>query len=96
MLFRSHDGRAVLDRLAQDPLPDLIVLDYAMPELDGWEVLERLRADGRTADLKVLLATATDIDLGMLQRCNALLKKPYPRELLFGMLDKLLPAPGAA
>lgn len=92
----AHDGRAVLDRLARDPLPDLIVLDYAMPELDGWEVLERLRADGRTADLKVLLATATDIDLGMLQRCNALLKKPYPRELLFGMLDKLLPAPGAA
>ena len=57
-------------------------------------MLERLRAEPRTAALKVLLATATDIDLGMLQRCNALLKKPYPRELLFGMLDKLLPAQG--
>jgi CheY-like chemotaxis protein len=90
----AHDGRAVLERLAEDPLPELVILDYAMPELDGWEVLERLRGEPRTASLKVLLATATDIDLGMLQRCNALLKKPYPRELLFGMLDKLLPSQG--
>lgn len=86
----AHNGRAVLERLAQDPLPDLVILDYAMPELDGWEVLERVRQDPRTADLRVLLATATDIELAMLQRCSALLKKPYPRELLFQMLDQLL------
>lgn len=86
----AHDGRRVLDLLEQDPLPDLVILDYAMPELDGWQVLEQLRGSSRTADLKVLLATATNIELKMLQRCNALLKKPYPREMLFDLIDQLL------
>lgn len=86
----AHDGRRVLEMLDQDPLPDLVILDYAMPELDGWQVLEQLRSTPRTANLKVLLATATNIELQMLERCNALLKKPYPREMLFDLIDQLL------
>ena len=86
----AHDGRRVLEMLEQDPLPDLVIMDYAMPELDGWQVLEQLRSDPRTKDLKVLLATATNIELQMLQRCNALLKKPYPRQMLFDLIDQLL------
>ena len=31
----AYDGRQVLDRMAQDPLPDLVVLDFGMPEFDG-------------------------------------------------------------
>jgi len=86
----AHDGRRVLEMLELDPLPDLVIMDYAMPELDGWQVLEQLRSDPRTKDLKVLLATATNIELQMLQRCNALLKKPYPRQMLFDLIDQLL------
>ncbi len=92
----AHDGRRVLEMLEEDPLPDLVILDYAMPELDGWQVLEQLRGNARTADLKVLLATATNIELQMLQRCNALLKKPYPREMLFDLIDQLLGPDGGS
>ena len=71
----AYDGRQVLERLRHDPLPDLVVLDFSMPELDGEEVLD----------------TASSIDMGRMQRVSGLLRKPYPRELLFKMLDELLP-----
>jgi CheY-like chemotaxis protein len=88
----AFDGRQVLDRMARDPLPDLVVLDFAMPELDGEEVMRRLRAAPRTAKIPLLLATASDIDLGTLRKASGLLRKPYPREVLVRMIDRLLGA----
>lgn len=38
--------------------PDLLVLDIGLPEMDGWEVLDRLRSDERTKDVPVLVLTA--------------------------------------
>jgi len=47
----------------QPPLkPDLILLDVMMPEMDGYEVLARLRADPATSDIPVLFVTALDGD----------------------------------
>lgn len=88
----AYDGRQVLDRMACDPLPDLVVLDFAMPELDGEEVIRRLRGDERTKGVPILLATASDIDLSSVQRASGLLRKPYPREVLVAMIDRLLAA----
>jgi len=86
----ARDGREALERLARDPLPDLVLLDYEMPQLDGEEVLRRLRREPRTAHLPVLLATAASIDLSRLRRVSGVLRKPYPRHLLFAMIARLL------
>jgi len=86
----ARDGLEALERLALDPLPDLVLLDYEMPQLDGEEVLRRLRRDARTAHLPVLLATASTIDLSRLRRVSGLLRKPYPRHVLFAMIGRLL------
>jgi CheY-like chemotaxis protein len=86
----AHDGRQVLERLARDPVPELVVLDYAMPELDGQEVLRRIRADPRLVELPVLLATASDITLDQVRRVSGLLRKPYPLEVLLAMIERLL------
>jgi CheY-like chemotaxis protein len=88
----ARDGLEALQRLARDPLPDLVLLDYEMPQLDGEEVLRRLRRDPRTAHLPVLLATASTIDLSRLRRVSGLLRKPYPRHVLFAMISRLLGA----
>jgi CheY-like chemotaxis protein len=40
--------------------PDVIVLDWMMPEMDGLEVLRKLRADPKTKDVPVLLYSAAD------------------------------------
>lgn len=88
----AFDGRQVLELLEHDPLPDLVLLDFSMPELDGEEVMHAMRATERCRDLPILLATATDIDLTRVRRASGLLRKPYPRELLFKLIEELLAA----
>ena len=86
----AYDGRQVLDRLARDPLPDLVLLDYSMPEIDGAEVLQRLRTNPRIQGIPVLLMSAASIEVERMPRCTAFLQKPYPRELLFTLVHRLL------
>ncbi|MGE5468308.1 MAG: diguanylate cyclase [Ignavibacteria bacterium] len=52
-------GAAGID-LAATQNPDLILLDVVMPELDGYEVCARLKADERTADIPIVFITAHD------------------------------------
>jgi CheY-like chemotaxis protein len=86
----AYDGRQVLDRLAEEPIPDLLLLDFSMPEFDGEQVLQRVRADPRLKHLPVLLATASSIDLKRIPLASGMLRKPYMREDLFAMLSQLL------
>jgi CheY-like chemotaxis protein len=51
------DGPTGLAAALESP-PDLLILDVGLPHMDGWEVLQRLRADARTSQLKVLVLTA--------------------------------------
>jgi DNA-binding response OmpR family regulator len=53
----ARDGREALDAALANP-PDVLVLDVMLPELDGYEVLRKLRADGRCERLPVLMLTA--------------------------------------
>jgi CheY-like chemotaxis protein len=92
----ARDGMEALERLGREPLPDLVLLDYELPQLDGEEVLSRLRRDARTAHLPVLFATASTIDLSRLRKVSGLLRKPYPRHVLFAMIARLLEAPREA
>lgn len=43
---------------AQTMRPDLVLMDLSLPGMDGWEALRRLRADGRTRDLRIVALTA--------------------------------------
>ena len=51
------DGRKALNAALADT-PDVMILDVMLPELDGYEVLRRLRADRRAETLPVLVLTA--------------------------------------
>ena len=51
------EGRAALQAALSDP-PDVLVLDVMLPEMDGFEILRRLRADRRTEALPVMMLTA--------------------------------------
>jgi DNA-binding response OmpR family regulator len=55
----ADDGVQALARV-DAALPDLVLLDVQMPEMDGFEVLQRLRADPRTRDLPVLLLSSVE------------------------------------
>ncbi|MCC7013418.1 MAG: response regulator [Planctomycetes bacterium] len=87
----ADTGEKALERLARDPLPELLILDYELPGLDGEAVLEQIRADQRLAALPILMATAAKVDLARLTRVNGVLHKPYPRGLLMATIRQLLP-----
>jgi len=59
---RAYSGVDALAMLSAGPLPDVVVLDAWMPELNGLDVLKRLRADPATAGVPVVMFTATDDD----------------------------------
>jgi CheY-like chemotaxis protein len=53
----AHDGAVALD-MVRKTVPDLIILDLMMPEVDGVEVTRRLRADALTSALPIIMLTA--------------------------------------
>jgi len=55
----AADGRAALAAISGEP-PDLVLLDLDMPEMDGFQVLEALRADPKFADLPVIVVTGRE------------------------------------
>ena len=54
-----HDGQAALRFLDQKAPPALVLLDLNLPKFSGREVLQRIRANVRTADLAVLVVTSS-------------------------------------
>jgi len=79
----ASDGREALSRV-KEIHPALVVLDLMLPELDGWEVCRRLRAE---SDLPIIMLTARsdDVDkiVGLELGADDYLTKPFnPRELV--------------
>ncbi len=57
----SHNGREALEQIAKT-LPDAMILDLMMPEIDGFQVLEAVRANVDTSELPVLVLTAKHLE----------------------------------
>ena len=53
------DGRLALGAVQAEP-PDLILLDIRMPELNGYQVCETLKADAKTSDIPIIFISALD------------------------------------
>ena len=81
----AENGRQALEKVHTRKF-DLVLLDILMPEMDGFEVLRRLKADAVTQNIPVIMLSALD-DLDAVVRCIALgaedyLPKPFPATLL--------------
>jgi len=78
--IEAGDGQSGV-RLAKERIPDLILCDIRMPELDGYEVLKTLRQDPLTASIPLLFLTAENIqnvrDQGEALGVNGYLTKPF-------------------
>lgn len=57
-IMAATSGAKALELAARNPQPDLILLDIKMPEMDGYEVLRRLKGNPETADIPVIFVTA--------------------------------------
>lgn len=76
--------------------PDLLVLDVAMPRMNGWEVLSRLREQEEYKNLPVLMLTALDTDAdvtrGWALGADFYLCKPFHGQELVEVVKRLLRA----
>jgi CheY-like chemotaxis protein len=77
-------------RLAAALSPEVILLDVMMPDIDGWEVLQRLRHSPHTAQIPVIICSIfNDPKLAYSLGATALLAKPVQRDQLFEVLKNL-------
>jgi CheY-like chemotaxis protein len=86
----AHNGIEGL-RVARDEEPDLVLMDIAMPQLDGWSALRRLRERGATKDLRIVAitasATAEDAPEYLAGGFDGLLQKPISPEALAAAVE---------
>lgn len=74
-------------RKAKDGLPDLILLDLMLPEIDGLDVCRELKRDQKTSDIPIIMVTAkgeeSDVVTGLEIGADDYIPKPFrPRELV--------------
>ncbi|MDP9068846.1 MAG: response regulator [Actinomycetota bacterium] len=82
----AYDGEQALHN-AHDLDPDLILLDVMMPKVDGFEVCQRLRSDGRTKNISIIMLTARSLSadkvVGLTAGADDYMIKPFdPTELV--------------
>ncbi len=92
-IYEAEDGQEALE-LALRVNPDLFLLDYMMPRLDGVSVCKELRANPRFRDRPVIMLTAKsqqhDIALGKTAGVNHYLTKPFSPLELMDLVEKTL------
>jgi two-component system cell cycle response regulator DivK len=95
-VFVASDGRAALDK-ADELSPDIIIMDLAMPRLDGWEAIRRLRQSSWTREIAIIALSAvpSSRDTAFEAGCDAYLAKPCEPQLLWTQIQTLLRLPPA-
>jgi DNA-binding response OmpR family regulator len=87
-------GKEGLEKIRQGP-PDLVLLDLMMPDMDGWEVYQQMKADEKTKDIPVIVVTAKaqsiDKVLGLhIAKVDDYIAKPFSPQDLLNSVDKVL------
>ena len=88
----ASGGNDCLEKLKQD-VPDLILLDLIMPDLDGWEVLNRIRQDERLKSIPVVILTAKQLTADVAHKkaphITEYLVKPVTKEGLISVIKDI-------
>lgn len=88
--FSASNGRIGVD-MAKTHLPDIILCDIMMPELDGYQVLAELKKDPATSDIPFIFLTASverkEVQAGFDMGAKGYIRKPFETEELFKTID---------
>jgi len=95
------DGRKAMERIEAGPPADLVLLDVMLPYTDGFELLEKLRADAKWKQVPVIILTSRtrehDAVRALSLGADDYLNKPFsPAELIARIRRRLKPAPAQA
>ena len=91
-VFIARDGQEALDILKNE-LPDIIILDVMMPNVDGYNTLEQIKNDPRLQHTKVIFLSAKnkekDIEKGLALGANLYMTKPFSVKKLVEQVTEL-------
>ena len=91
----AEDGAAGVET-AKRELPDLILMDVVMPNLNGFQATRTISKDAKTSHIPIVLVTTKDQETdrvwGMRQGAKAYVTKPVNEGELVNTISKLLPA----
>ena len=92
---RAASNRAEINaEINKAPLPDLLLLDVTLPDADGFQILERIRAAPKLAKLPVVLMTAksdvADITHGLALNADGYVTKPFKINALISVVGTVL------
>jgi two-component system, OmpR family, response regulator VicR len=90
----ANGGKEGLEAIRQKH-PDLILLDLMMPDMDGWEVYQQMKADEATKNIPVIVVTAKaqsiDKVLGLhIAKVDDYIAKPFSPQELLNSVDNVL------
>ncbi len=90
----ANGGKEGLEAIRKDH-PDLVLLDLMMPEMDGWEVYQQMKADESTRNIPVIVVTAKaqsiDKVLGLhIAKVDDYIAKPFSPQELLASVDNVL------
>ena len=96
-LVYASDGLQALDRLREHADIDLVLLDINMPNMNGFELLSRLRSDGVHQDLPVIIISTEgrdeDTERGLQAGAAAYIKKPFHSEDILEKISQIQRVP---
>jgi CheY-like chemotaxis protein len=94
-IVSAPDGAAGIAMAAAE-LPDLILMDLNLPEIDGWEATRRLKADPATRDIPIIALTAHamagDREKAIATGCDDFETKPVEFDRLLAKIERVLAA----
>lgn len=92
-IVKAASGQEALDKISANPI-DLVLLDVMMPKMSGIEVLEKLRADGKTQFIPVVMVTVlkeTEDKVKALEAgCDDFISKPFDKVELLARVKSIL------
>lgn len=82
-------------KMIRKELPDLVLLDLMMPDMDGWEVYQQMKADEKTKNIPVIVVTAKaqsiDKVLGLhIAKVDDYIAKPFSPQDLMNSVERVL------
>ena len=90
----ADGGKAGLLAMQASP-PDLVLLDLMMPDMDGWDVYQKMKADALTRTIPIIVVTASaqaiDREFGLhIARVDDYIVKPFSPQDLLASVDRVL------
>lgn len=92
-VFVARDGTEALE-IAKKEVPDVILLDIMMPQMDGYETLKRVRNEKNLKDAKVIFLSAkskmADVEKGLKMGADGYMTKPFSIKKILTDVEQLI------